>query len=124
MSVAPARLSLGARSARLAKVLGPLAVSAGCHTTTVVPAIRCADPCCEGQLSNIDCAENPNVACIEDADPCVARVYGCTDGSYYVTYSDVAPSSCGDDAAAGAGGLVLGDGGPLATTEDAATTQD
>jgi hypothetical protein len=62
---------------------------------------------------SIDCAENPNVNCIEDADPCVAHAYGCADGSYYLTYPDVTPSGCVEEGGAGMGGLILGDGGPL-----------
>jgi hypothetical protein len=104
-------------STSLKSALVALAASAACHSQKVVPALKCADPCCEGQVTNVDCAENPDLSCLEDADPCVARVYGCTDGSYYLTYPDVTPSTCVDDAAAGAGGLVLGDGGPLREPE-------
>ena len=92
--------------------LALIAAVAACHgKTTVVPAIQCADPCCEGNVANLNCAESPNVSCTEDADPCVARVYGCSDGSYFVGYPDVTPSSCVDESGAGTGGLVL-DGSP------------
>jgi hypothetical protein len=59
--------------------------SAGCKSTVVVaPAIECADPCCGGNSSAIDCGEHPNVTCVEDASPCVAKSYGCADGSFFL----------------------------------------
>jgi hypothetical protein len=93
--------------------MGIVASIAACHSTTVVPAQKCADPCCGGNAANVDCGENLNLACTEDADPCTARTYGCVDGSYYVTPSAVPPSSCNpDEAGTEAGGLFLpGDGG-------------
>jgi hypothetical protein len=97
-------------SAPVRAALAVLATSSACHGTTVVQAIKCPDPCCEGQAMSIDCAENPDLSCTEDADPCNARVYGCVDGSYYLGYPDVAPSSCAGDAGANGGVFVLGDG--------------
>ena len=92
--------------------LAILAASSACHgTTKVVQAIKCADPCCGGQVMSVDCAETPDLSCIEDADPCSARTYGCVDGSYYLGYPDVEPSSCTEDTGAGMGVFLLGDGG-------------
>jgi hypothetical protein len=81
-------------------------------STGAVPAKECPDPCCGGQTS-IDCAENPNVMCVEDAEPCTARVYGCMNGSFYLKSPAQLPPGCSEDdggAEAGGGGLVLGDG--------------
>ena len=99
--------------------LALFALSAACRSTTVVPAIKCADPCCEGQVMSIDCAETPNVSCTEDADPCSARAYGCADGSFYVGYPELAPSTCNDGAGAETGVFLLGDGGPPPDSPDA-----
>jgi hypothetical protein len=102
--------------------LALIAAVAACHgKTTVVPAIQCADPCCGGDSTNLDCAESPNVSCTEDADPCVARVYGCADGSYFLDYPDVTPSSCVDESGgAGPIGLALDGSPPDSSDADAA----
>jgi hypothetical protein len=85
-----------------------LICTAACKSSTAVPAIKCADPCCGGHTS-IDCAEEPNVACVEDADVCSARVYGCMNGKYYLMAQDPLPAGC-EEAGPDTGGLVLGDG--------------
>lgn len=90
-----------------------------CKSTTAVPAKKCADPCCGGRTS-IDCAQEPNVSCLEDADPCIARAYGCVNGRYYLTPPEQPPPGC-DEAGADTGGLILGDGnlfGPDAVQGD------
>src|SRR4029077_7513506 len=102
----------GMNGSLMGRAVALMAAVAACHgKTTVVPAIQCADPCCGGELTNLDCAESPNLSCTEDADPCVARVYGCADGSDFLGYPDVTPSGCVDESGAGTGGLVL-DGSP------------
>jgi hypothetical protein len=93
--------------------IGIVASLAACHSTTVTPALKCTDPCCGGNAASVDCSENLNLTCTEDADPCIARTYGCADGSYYVAPSAVPPSSCSpDEAGSEGGGLFLpGDAG-------------
>ena len=78
-----------------------------CGSSLVVkPAEECANPCCDGPASGIDCAENPNLSCVEDADPCTARTYGCSNGSAFVMGPTEVPTSCSldgstDDVSAG-----------------------
>ena len=77
-------------------------------TTVVVPAMECPDPCCGGNAQSVDCAINPNIQCVEDADICSARLYGCADGSYFLMDQPVLPTSCAGDADLEAS-LVFGD---------------
>jgi hypothetical protein len=88
-------------------VVGTVVSVAACHSVTVTPALRCADPCCGGDLASVDCSENRNVSCVEDADPCTARTFGCVDGSYYVGALANAPSSCSPEEGGEGGGLFL-----------------
>jgi hypothetical protein len=87
-----------------------VSIAACKSSATAVPAKECPDPCCGGRTS-IDCAENPNVSCMEDADPCTARAYGCISGSFYLRSPAQLPPGCGaDEGGADVVGLVLGDG--------------
>jgi hypothetical protein len=89
-----------------------LASHTACHgTTQIEPAKQCADPCCSGNASGIDCAQNPNLSCMEDADPCTALAYGCNGGMYYATSPSHVPIGCANDGSAAEVGLVLGDAG-------------
>jgi hypothetical protein len=87
-----------------------LALTACKSSSTAEPAKECPEPCCGGSTS-IDCAENPNVSCVEDADPCTARVYGCLQGSFYLRPPPQLPPGCDEvEGGVDTGGLVLGDG--------------
>ncbi len=81
---------------------GMLAVLAGfvaCSDKPVVePAKQCSNPCCDGPASGVDCAENPNLSCVEDADPCVARTYGCSNGVVFVMGPSQVATACSVDA--------------------------
>jgi hypothetical protein len=87
--------------------------AAACKSSSPTAALQpkeCPDPCCGGHPS-IDCAENPNVSCTEDAEPCTAHAYGCLNGSFYLRPAATLPPGCFDDeAGADADLLVLGDG--------------
>jgi hypothetical protein len=88
---------------------GSFAAVAGCSSSqTVEPAKTCANPCCDGPLAGIDCAETPNLSCTEDADPCTARSYGCVNGKHYVTDPSQVPTSCGEDGSVDDVGFVFG----------------
>jgi hypothetical protein len=88
-------------------------------SATALPAKECPDPCCGGSPS-IDCAENPNVSCVEDADPCTARAYGCTNGSFYLRSPTQLPVACSmDEGGTDLGGLVLGDGSLFGSDDSA-----
>ncbi len=99
----------------------PAAVVA-CHGAPVVEAAyHCADPCCGGSLEAIDCAENPNLSCTEDADVCIARAYGCEDGKVFTRPPSQLPTSCAlDGAVVDVGLLLLGDAS-VGPEEDAST---
>jgi hypothetical protein len=75
----------------------------------VFPAFTCADPCCGGPYG-IDCAEHPDIACVEPADACGTIAYGCVKGSVYIDAS--IPFECTSDAT------------PIFTEPDAADTSD
>jgi hypothetical protein len=82
---------------------------AACSSKPVVEAAKtCADPCCDGPLSGIDCAENPNLSCMEDADPCTAIAYGCVNGMHYMMGPSQVPTSCGLDGSADDVSFVFG----------------
>jgi len=91
-------------------LLVPLLCASCKGTTVVVPAKECPDPCCGGNAQAVDCAFDPNIQCMEDADVCSAHVYGCADGSYFFREPTDLPTTCaGDDAAADDASLVFGD---------------
>ncbi len=84
-------------------------VLAACSGPPVVePANKCADPCCDGPAAGIDCAQNPNLSCMEDADVCTARTYGCVNGSYFVMGPSRVPTSCAADGSTDDVGFVFG----------------
>ncbi|HXX67241.1 MAG TPA: hypothetical protein VEK07_08670 [Polyangiaceae bacterium] len=67
----------------------------------ILGPIECADPCCGGN-GQVDCEVNPNVDCVEDADICTARSYGCSNGSEYQgLIPPNRPLSCSDDGGLG-----------------------
>ncbi|MDP9001649.1 MAG: hypothetical protein M3O46_16240, partial [Myxococcota bacterium] len=103
-------------------VAATLICTAACKSSSAKPAIKCADPCCGGHTS-IDCAEEPNVACVEDADVCSARIYGCMNGRYYLMAQDPLPAGC-EEAGPDMGGLVLGDGGLQSDDAESGTSSD
>ncbi|HZU82066.1 MAG TPA: hypothetical protein VE987_04070 [Polyangiaceae bacterium] len=74
-----------------------VAALAACHGAPFVQrAIVCADTCCSGDPAAVDCAENPNLACVQPDDACPgALAYGCVDGSFY---SAASPACSGSDA--------------------------
>jgi len=85
-----------------------LPVVAACTSSPVVePAKTCADPCCDGPTAGIDCAQNPNLSCMEDADVCTARTYGCTNGSFFIMGPSQVPTSCASDGSADEVGFVF-----------------
>jgi hypothetical protein len=86
-----------------------IGASFGCSSEKVVTPPECADPCCSGNASGIDCAENPELACTESGDACTANEYGCTGGEYYYR----APASC-------TGGDAGGDANSQADSSEAA----
>ncbi len=85
-----------------------LALAACSSNPVVQPAKECPDPCCGGNPSSVDCAEHPTLTCQEDAALCSARVYGCTNGSYFIRAASPLPAGCAEpDAEADAN--LLGD---------------
>ncbi len=80
----------------LAASLASLALLAlGCSSTqTVEKASGCADPCCNGVSARIDCAENPNITCTENGDPCTANQYGCVSGLFFSKQPAELPEGC------------------------------
>ncbi len=91
--------------------IADLVATTSCSSKLVVePAKECANPCCDGPASGIDCSENPNLTCVEDADPCTARTYGCSGGTLFVMAPTQVPTSCSVDGSAGdvSVGFVLG----------------
>ena len=84
-------MALLSRRARAALSLSALALCACNGHQKVFAAVTCDDPCCGGPMG-IDCAEHPNVACVEPGDACSAMAYGCVNR---VPYIDAAvPASC------------------------------
>lgn len=98
---------------RTRQVIGVLLASlcvASCKgTTVVVPAKECPDPCCGGNAQAVDCAIDPNIQCVEDADVCSAHLYGCADGSYFFMDPSSLPTTCPGDAALDDASLIFGD---------------
>lgn len=79
-----------------------LAWAFGCKgPQKILQPIECPDPCCGGN-GQVDCEVNPNVDCIEDADICTARGYGCSNGSEYSgLVPPNRPLSCSEDGGLG-----------------------
>ncbi|MGA7120252.1 MAG: hypothetical protein WBY94_09155 [Polyangiaceae bacterium] len=95
----PLRVVVAAGVHLAAATLGALAALGACSSKPVVEqAKQCLNPCCDGPASGIDCAENPNLSCVEDADPCVARTYGCNNGVLFVMGPSQVPITCSVDA--------------------------
>ena len=100
-------------------------VGASCHGATVVePAKQCPDPCCGGNPLAIDCALHATLMCIEDADPCSARAYGCADGAYFLDDPMALPATCAGDAADEGPRLLLGPEDGTGADESDAASED
>ncbi len=84
-------MALLSRRARAALCLSAVALCACNGHQKVFAAFMCDDPCCGGP-TGIDCAEHPDIACVEPGDACTAIAYGCAKGSHYVDAA--VPPSC------------------------------
>lgn len=98
----------------LALFAAALVAAAACSSEQVQSAPGCADACCSGNPTLVDCGENPNLTCVESGDPCTAQAYGCLNGAFFRQPQTSLPAGCpvegGADATTG--------GEPDGTTED------
>jgi hypothetical protein len=85
-----------------------LAFYACSSTQAVEGAMGCADPCCDGIATSIDCGEHPTLSCTEKGDPCTANQYGCNNGLFFLMPPANLPASC-TASEAGADARVPGD---------------
>jgi hypothetical protein len=81
-----------------------LTAASACHkNVTVVKAIVCTDPCCAGDPSSIDCAENLNLQCTQADVACAGgRPYGCMQGDFFLSPLTTCEIEAGTDAGADA----------------------
>lgn len=74
-----------------------LTVFAACSSQEVQKAATCADQCCGGNSSALDCGESADVTCTESGNPCAAQTFGCASGVFFKRPQDSPPASCSVD---------------------------